>query len=225
MRLISAALATLERSDRDASPRFSNRDPPRPPDQPAHRPTNPAPRSTTTFRGASRSLISAVVDDDVPWSVALGFCSAAFCRGAWVRVSSFDRAIYPGRRVLPRSTLSRSSFYGGVYPGRRRARPSALRLGPHGLPALQTQRQVPPSPPFCRQAERSEGSRPQRGRPKGAPAAVSLGLRFCRGACFRKVPRHAPTTTDRAAPRSVVVRGRVPQASPSRGTILAVRRE
>ena len=69
------------------------------------RPTNPAPRSTTTFRGASRSLISAVVDDDVPWSVALGFCSAAFCRGAWVRVSSFDRAIYPGRRVLPRSTL------------------------------------------------------------------------------------------------------------------------
>ena len=146
----SAALATLERSDRDASPRFSNRDPPRPPDQPPHRPTNPVPRSTTTFRGVSRSLISAVVDDDVPWSVALGFCSAAFCRGAWVRVSSFDRAIYPGRRVLPRSTLSRSSFYGGVYPGRRRARPSALRLGPHGLPALQTQRQVPPSPPFCR---------------------------------------------------------------------------
>ena len=29
----------------------------------------------------------------------------------------------------------------------RRAAPSALRLGPHGLPALQTQRQVPPKPP------------------------------------------------------------------------------
>ena len=157
------------------------------------RPTNPAPRSTTTFRGASRSLISAVVDDDVPWSVALGFCSAAFCRGAWVRVSSFDRAIYPGRRVLPRSTLSRSSFYGGVYPGRRRARPSALRLGPHGLPALQTQRQVPPKPP----------------RFAAEPAFAN-----CRA-----------NNTDRAAPRSVVVRGRVPQASPSRGTILAVRRE
>ena len=58
-------------------------------------------------------------------SAALGFCSAAFCRDAWFRVSLRD---------------------GGVYPGRRRARPSALRLGPHGLPALQTQRQVPPAP-------------------------------------------------------------------------------
>ena len=152
MRLISAALATLERSDRDASPRFFNRDPPRPPDQPTHRPTNPAPRSTTTFRGASRSLISAVVDDDVPWSVALGFCSAAFCRGAWVRVSSFDRAIYPGRRVLPRSTLSHSSFYGGVYPGRGTAAPHprfawVCTVYPrcHATPS-------PPSPPFCRGA-------------------------------------------------------------------------
>ena len=61
--------------------------------------------------------------------------------------------------------------------------------------------------------------------PKPPVLPRSLGLRFCRGACFRKVPRHAPTTTDRAAPRPVVVRGRVPQASPSRGTILAVRRE
>ena len=93
-------------------------------------------------------------------------------------------------RVLPRNTLSRflirpgylprsprsaamlgfaPSFYGGVYPGRRRARPSALRLGPHGLPALQTQRQVPPAP------------------------------QNCRGARFREPPRHAPQTTDRAA--------------------------
>ena len=70
---------------------------------------------------------------------------------------------------------------------------------------------------FCRQAERSEGSRPQRGRPKGAPAAVSLGLRFCRDAWFRVLPRSTLSTlstlktlktlttrrarnTDRAAP-------------------------
>ena len=107
-------------------------------------------------------------------SAALGFCSAAFCRDAWFRVSlrdggvypgragwlllsafcrgtrfrvsSFDRAIYPCRRVLPRSTLSHSSFYGGVYPGRRRARPSALRLGPHGLPALQRNAKSPQAP-------------------------------------------------------------------------------
>ena len=71
---------------------------------------------------------------------------SAFCRGTRFRVSSFDRAIYPPRREVPRHPLSRSSFYGGVYPGRRRARPSALRLGLHGLPALQTQRQVPPAP-------------------------------------------------------------------------------
>ena len=200
----SAALATLERSDRDASPRFSNRDPPRPPDQSTHRPTNPVPRSTTTFRGVSRSLISAVVDDDVPWSVALGFCSAAFCRDAWFHVSSFDRAIYPGRRVLPRSTLSRSSFYGGVYPGRRRARPSALRLGPHGLPALQTQRQGPPKPP---KLPRSLLSRTRH-------------IAICRAESKRRANKNR-----RAAPRPVVVRGRVPQASPSRGTILAVRRE
>ena len=76
-------------------------------------------------------------------------------------------------------------------------------LGPARFTRVATQRQVPQPPKVPR----------------------SLGLRFCRGACFRKVPRHAPTTTDRAAPRSVVVRGRVPQASPSRGTILAVRRE
>ena len=72
---------------------------------------------------------------------------SAFCRGAWVRVSSFDRAIYPGHRVLPRSTLSRSSFYGGVYPGRgTAASASALRLGPHGLPALPRNAKSPQPP-------------------------------------------------------------------------------
>ena len=86
------------------------------------------PRSAAPARPTSppTNQPCAPIHNDVPWSVALGFCSAAFCRGAWVRVSSFDRAIYPGRR---------------------RAHPSALRLGPHGLPALQTQRQVPPPAP------------------------------------------------------------------------------
>ena len=70
--------------------------------------------------------------------------------------------------VLPRSSLSR--------------RPIRASLG---LAVLYPRCHATPSPPqppklprclgspFCRQAERSEGSRPQRGRPKGAPAAVS----------------------------------------------------
>ena len=192
MRLISAALATLERSDRDASPRFSNRDPPRPPDQPPHRPTNPAPRSTTTFRGALRSLISAVVDDDVPWSVALGFCSAAFCRGAWVRVSSFDLAIYPPRREVPRHPLSRLRFMGVFTPV------AAAPAHPRFAWACTVY-------PRCKRNAKS---------PQAPQSAAEPAFANCRA-----------NNTDRAAPRPVVVRGRVPQASPSRGTILAVRRE
>ena len=100
----------------DASPRFSNRDPPRPPDQPTHRPTNLAPRSTTTFRGVSRSPISAVVDDDVPRSVAVGFCSAAKCRDAWFRAPRFRVVFIP---VAPRSAAPphpRFAWARTVYP-------------------------------------------------------------------------------------------------------------
>ena len=50
--------------------------------------------------------------------------------------------------------------------------------------------------------------------PQSPPSAAEPAFANCRA-----------NNTDRAAPRSVVVRGRVPQASPSRGTILAVRRE
>ena len=101
-------------SIRGATP--TPRDPPRPPDQPTHRPTNLAPRSTTTFRGVSRSPISAVVDDDVPRSVAVGFCSAAKCRDAWFRAPRFRMVFIP---VAPRSAAPphpRFAWARTVYP-------------------------------------------------------------------------------------------------------------
>ena len=147
---------------------------------------------------ALRSESAAVASE----SAALGFSSAAFCRDARFRVSSSDRAIYPPCRVLPRSPLSRPRFMGVFTPVAAPPRRIRASLGPARFTRVANATPSPPKPPVL---------------PR------SLGLRFCRGARFRKPPRAA--TTDRAAPRSVVVRGRVPQASPSRGTILAVRRE
>ena len=41
---------------------------------------------------------------------------SAFCRGTRFRVSSFDRAIYPPRREVPRHPLSRLRFMGVFIP-------------------------------------------------------------------------------------------------------------
>ena len=115
----TAALATLERSDRDASPRLSNRDPPRPPDKPTHRPTNPAPRSTTTFRGVSRLVsvlprFAAELGFAFPHLTGLFTPVAAFCRDPRFRALHFMGVFTPvaaaphprfawARTVYPRS--------------------------------------------------------------------------------------------------------------------------
>ena len=227
MRLISAALATLERSDRDASPRFSNRDPPRPPDQPPHRPTNPVPRSTTTFRGVSR-LVSVLLR----FAAELGFAFphltglftpvAAFCRDPRFRALHFMGLFTPvAAAPHPRFAWART-----VYP-RCHATPS------------------PPSPPFCRgrwvcrsryfakcldsprRNNRPRRSRHPRNAPVGVRPALSLGARTILSPCAkcprsvlaaslwrgnRRSPREAQTTpVSRLAVRGIV------QASKERG--------
>ena len=169
---------------------------------------------TAALRSESAALVwrSAAVGFQ---TAALGFCSAAFCRDAWFRVSlrdggvypgragwlllsafcrgrrfrvsSFDRAIYPPRREVPRHPLSRLRFMGVFTPVAAPPRPPIrASLGPARFTRVATQRQVPPSPPKCR------------------------------GARFRKPPRHAPTTTA-APPRVLLSSVVVSRKRPHRG--------